>query len=126
MAGGDADLVERARPVLMCMGDTLFHCGALGAGEAIKLVNNRLAATIIGDRSEALVTGTKAGLSLDLMREVMGTTMAGNAHLSVNMPKKSLLGDFTPGLHGGPGAEGRAPRPGAGRGLWASHSPVGT
>jgi 4-hydroxybutyrate dehydrogenase/sulfolactaldehyde 3-reductase len=98
LAGGDAAQVERARPVLMCMGDTLFHCGDLGAGETIKLVNNRLAATIIGAVSEALVTGTKAGLSLDLMREVMGTTMAANAHLSVNMPKKSLVGDFTPGF----------------------------
>ncbi len=98
MAGGDAALVERARPILMCMGDTLFHCGGLGAGETTKLVNNRLAATIIGAVSEALVTGTKAGLSLDLMREVMGTTMAANAHLSVNMPKKSLVGDFTPGF----------------------------
>lgn len=98
MAGGDAALIERARPVLMCMGDTLFHCGALGAGEAMKLVNNCLAAAILGAVSEALVTGSKAGLALDLMREVIGTTMAANAHLSVNLPKKALRGDFSPGF----------------------------
>ncbi len=98
LAGGDAALVERARPVLMCMGDRLFHCGPLGAGETMKLVNNCLAATILGGVAEALVTGTKAGLSLDLMREVISGTMAANAHLSVNLPKKALLGDFAPGF----------------------------
>lgn len=98
MAGGDAALIDRASPVLMCMGDTLFHCGELGAGEAMKLVNNCLAATILGAVSEALVCGTKAGLQLDLMREVIGTTMAANAHLSINLPKKALRGDFSPGF----------------------------
>jgi len=98
MAGGDPELVDRARPLLMCMGDTLFHCGGLGNGEAMKLVNNCLASAILGAVSEALVTGTKAGLELNLMREVIGTTMAANAHLSINLPKKALLGDFSPGF----------------------------
>jgi 4-hydroxybutyrate dehydrogenase/sulfolactaldehyde 3-reductase len=98
MAGGDAAVIEQARPVLMCMGETLFHCGELGCGQAMKLTNNCLAASILAATCEALVTGVKAGLSLDLMREVIGGTMAANAALSTSLPKKALSGDFTPGF----------------------------
>jgi 4-hydroxybutyrate dehydrogenase/sulfolactaldehyde 3-reductase len=98
MAGGDAAVVEQARPVLMCMGETLFHCGGLGCGQAMKLINNCLAASILAASCEALVTGAKAGLSLDLMREVMAGTMAANAALSTSLPRKALRGDFSPGF----------------------------
>ena len=98
MAGGDAAVIEQARPVLMCMGETLFHCGELGCGQAMKLTNNCLAASILAATCEALVTGVKAGLSLDLMREVIAGTMAANAALSASLPKKALRGDFSPGF----------------------------
>ena len=37
--GGDADDVERARPVLAAMGRTITHVGPIGAGQAVKAVN---------------------------------------------------------------------------------------
>ncbi len=98
MAGGDPAIVEQARPVLMCMGETLVHCGDLGCGQAMKLANNCLAASILAATCEALVTGIKAGLSLEMMREVLGGTMAANAALSTSLPKKALRGDFSPGF----------------------------
>jgi 3-hydroxyisobutyrate dehydrogenase-like beta-hydroxyacid dehydrogenase len=98
LAGGEAATIEQARPVLMCMGETLFVCGGLGCGQAMKLTNNCLAAAILAATSEALVTGVKSGLSLDLMREVIGSTMAANAALSTSLPKKALAGDFSPGF----------------------------
>lgn len=98
MIGGDKDVIDRVRPVLECMGDALFHCGELGMGEALKLTNNFLAATILSATSEALVLGTKAGLSLELMTSVMRTTMAWNNQLAVALPKKGLAGDFTAGF----------------------------
>jgi len=98
LAGGDAAAIEAARPVLLCMGETLFPCGPLGCGQAMKLVNNGLAASILEANAEALVTGAKAGLGLDLMREVIANTMAANAGLATALPKKALAGDFTPGF----------------------------
>lgn len=98
MAGGAPDVIEQARPVLMCMGETLFVCGGPGCGHAMKLTNNCLAASILAANSEALASGVKSGLSLDLMREVIASTMAANAGLSTSMPKKALAGDFTPGF----------------------------
>jgi 4-hydroxybutyrate dehydrogenase/sulfolactaldehyde 3-reductase len=98
MVGGNPAVVERVRPVLSCMGRDFFHCGGLGMGEALKLTNNFLAATILSATAEALVMGVKAGLSLDLMTEVMKTTMAWNNQLAVALPKKGLSGDFSPGF----------------------------
>ena len=98
MVGGDPALVTRVRPVLDCMGTDFFYCGDLGMGEALKLTNNFLAATILSATSEALVMGAKAGLTLELMTSVMKTTMAWNNQLAVALPKKGLAGDFTAGF----------------------------
>ena len=98
MVGGDADVIARCRPLLDCMGTDFFHCGDLGAGQTMKLLNNLLAQAIGTANAEALVSGVKAGLTLDLMLSVLRTTMAWNQQLAVGMPKKPLIGNFTPGF----------------------------
>ena len=98
MVGGPADVIARCRPLLDCMGTDFFHCGDLGAGQTMKLLNNLLAQAIGSATTEALVSGVKAGLTLDLMMSVLRTTMAWNQHLAVGMPKRSLIGNFTPGF----------------------------
>jgi 4-hydroxybutyrate dehydrogenase / sulfolactaldehyde 3-reductase len=98
MVGGPADAIARVRPVLDCMGTDFFHCGELGAGEAMKLINNLLATVLLEASSEALVAGVKAGLTLDTMLSVMKTTMAWNNQMAMAMQKRPLLGDFAPGF----------------------------
>lgn len=98
MVGGPADVVARCRPLLDCMGSDFFHCGDLGAGETMKLINNLLATAVSEASIEALVTGTKSGLSLDTMTSVLRTTMAWNNALAIALPKRPLIGDFKPGF----------------------------
>ncbi|MEP7328055.1 MAG: NAD(P)-dependent oxidoreductase [Betaproteobacteria bacterium] len=98
MVGGRADVIARCRPLLDCMGTDFFHCGELGAGQTMKLLNNLLAQAIGSASTEALVAGIKAGLTIELMMSVLRTTMAWNNQLAIAMPKKSLKGDFTPGF----------------------------
>jgi 3-hydroxyisobutyrate dehydrogenase-like beta-hydroxyacid dehydrogenase len=98
MVGGDPAVVARCREVLDAMGTDFFHCGELGAGQTMKLLNNLLAAAIGEASVEAVVAGTKAGLALDLMLCVLKTTMAWNNQLAISMQKRSLMGDFTPGF----------------------------
>jgi len=98
MVGGPAETIARVRPVLDCMGTDFFHCGELGAGQTMKLLNNLLAAAVGEASIEALVAGTKAGLSLETMMSVLRTTMAWNNQLAISMPKRSLAGDFKPGF----------------------------
>ncbi|MGN6303595.1 MAG: NAD(P)-dependent oxidoreductase [Mesorhizobium sp.] len=98
IVGGKPEVVEAVRPILDCMGTDFFYCGELGMGEAMKLTNNFLSAAIMTGTVEALVMGTKSGLSLETMMSVMRTTMAWNNHLGVSLPKKALADDFTPGF----------------------------
>ncbi|UFN48453.1 NAD(P)-dependent oxidoreductase [Roseomonas sp. OT10] len=98
MVGGKPEVIERVKPVLDCMGNETYLCGGVGAGHAMKTVNNLLATTIMAANTEALAIGVKCGLTLELMMEVMKTTMANNAQLYVAMPKKAFKGDDSPGF----------------------------
>ena len=98
MVGGPAQVVERCRPLLACMGSDFFHCGDLGAGQTMKLLNNLLAQAVGAASTETLVAGVKAGLTLETMMSVLRTTMAWSNQLAISMPKKSLAGNFTPGF----------------------------
>ncbi|MDE2394167.1 MAG: NAD(P)-dependent oxidoreductase [Burkholderiales bacterium] len=98
MVGGESADIERAMPVLKCMGTDTFLCGGPGMGHAMKITNNLLATTIMVADTEVLAIGIKAGLKLELMMEVMKTTMAFNHQLYVAMPKKAFIGDDSPGF----------------------------
>ena len=63
--GGDAGDLERARPVLQSLGTTITHVGPIGAGQAVKAVNQViLAGTYLGV-AEGIVLALKAGLDVD-------------------------------------------------------------
>ncbi|MBO1909397.1 NAD(P)-dependent oxidoreductase [Microvirga sp. 3-52] len=98
MIGGDESLIERVRPILGLMGSDLIRCGDLGAGQAMKLINNLLASILLEASVEALVSGVKVGLTLDTMISVLKTTMAWNNQLAIAMHNRALKGDFEPGF----------------------------
>lgn len=98
MVAGDAHAIDRSRPLLAALGNELHVCGDVGAGSAIKLINNALVACVNAASIEALVAGRKAGLDLDLMMTVFKSTMAWNNALATGLPKKALRRDFKPGF----------------------------
>ena len=70
--GGDAADVERARPVLSTMGRTITHVGPVGAGQAVKAVNQViLAGTYLGV-AEGIVLALKAGLDVGQVVDALG------------------------------------------------------
>lgn len=98
LVGGDEALYEDALPVLQCMGKGIKLCGPVGAGSAVKLVNNMLALCIQVSTAEALVLGVKAGPSIDTMYEVFRTTAAWNRPLESAYPDSVFRGDYSPGF----------------------------
>jgi 4-hydroxybutyrate dehydrogenase/sulfolactaldehyde 3-reductase len=98
MVGGDAGDVERAKPVLSLMGDTIVHCGGLGAGIRMKVVNNFMSIALNSLTSEALILAERSGLDPELARTVMLGTAAGQGHLGSTYPAKVLRGDLAPGF----------------------------
>ena len=97
MFGGSEEQMERAGPLLSLLG-RVVHCGPVGHGVTMKLVNNQLAGVTLASVCEALILGCKAGLSFEVMREVLSGTAADNAHLHRSVPERILQGAFDPGF----------------------------
>lgn len=98
MVGGARDAVERARPILSLMGDTIIHCGRLGMGARMKVVNNYMSIALNSLTSEALILAERSGLDPNLAREVMLGTVAGQGHFATTYPAKVLKSDLAPGF----------------------------
>lgn len=78
MVGGDAAVLERARPVLSAMGKNLFHAGPDGAGQVAKVCNNQLLAVQMIGTAEALALGVANGLDAATLAEIMRQSSGGN------------------------------------------------
>jgi 3-hydroxyisobutyrate dehydrogenase-like beta-hydroxyacid dehydrogenase len=70
IAGGNAKVVERCRPVLETMG-TIYHCGAVGMGMVAKLANNAVGLMTIPLVKEARAMAAAYGMDMDLLMQVM-------------------------------------------------------
>jgi len=70
--GGDAGDVERARPVLGALGRTITHVGPIGAGQAVKAVNQVILAGAYLGVAEGIVLAIKAGLDVEQVVEALG------------------------------------------------------
>jgi 3-hydroxyisobutyrate dehydrogenase-like beta-hydroxyacid dehydrogenase len=62
LVGGDQAHLDHAKPVLGAYGDPILHLGALGRGQAVKLVNNALFAANIGLVTAAARLGGQLGI----------------------------------------------------------------
>lgn len=98
MVGGDAEDLAAVEPLLRAMGSDVVHCGGVGSGITMKVVNNYLSCAASVLTAECLVLGVKAGLRLETMLQVMTNTAAKTAHLEMTYPAKAFRGDFTPGF----------------------------
>ena len=70
--GGDAADVERARPVLAALGRTITHVGPIGAGQAVKAVNQVIIAGAYLGVAEGIVLAIKAGLDVEQVVTALG------------------------------------------------------
>jgi 3-hydroxyisobutyrate dehydrogenase len=95
--GGDADDVERARPVLAAMGKTITHVGPIGAGQAVKAVNQVILAGAYLGVAEGIVLAIKAGLDVE---QVVGALGGGAAQSWVlaNRSGRMLDNDYPLGF----------------------------
>ena len=62
MVGADAFLFHRIEPLLRTMGTDILHCGAPGAGQAVKLLNNMVLSATVTALAEALAVAKASGI----------------------------------------------------------------
>lgn len=95
MVGGDADTLADARPVLAAFGNPIRHCGGVGSGQAVKLINQLLVGVHTAVSAEAASLGRALGLDEALLAEVIGTSFGASTMLLRNLPRFAAS-DFTP------------------------------
>ena len=90
MVGGDPAVLERVRPLLSAFGSNIVHCGPVGAGHALKSVNNAMLAVHLWSLGEGLAALTKAGVSPRLALDVINAS-SGRSNASQNLFPERVL-----------------------------------
>jgi 3-hydroxyisobutyrate dehydrogenase len=98
MIGGETDVVQRMRLVLQAMGKDLFHVGPLGAGHAVKALNNYLGAAGTLAGFEALLVAQAFGLEPRAMLEAINASTGKNSTTERKIPQQVLTGAFASGF----------------------------
>ena len=86
MVGGDAVVLEKARPVFAAMGRTITLVGPNGSGSVTKLANQVIVNLNIAAVSEALILATKAGADPKKVYEAIRGGLAGSTVLDAKAP----------------------------------------
>jgi 3-hydroxyisobutyrate dehydrogenase len=71
MVGGPAAAFARFKPMLSAIGKRVVHAGDVGAGHAVKALNNLMSAAHLLASSEALIAGRRFGLDPAVMLEIV-------------------------------------------------------
>lgn len=99
MVGGDADALERVRPVLNAVGnpDRVVHIGPAGAGQVCKACNQICIGGALASVSEAFAIARKAGIDPARVREALLGGFAASRVLEVH-GQRILDGNYVPGF----------------------------
>lgn len=90
MCGGDQATFDRVSPVLRAFGSKVVLVGPVGAGHALKAVNNALLAVHIWSVAEGLAALTKAGVRPSAALEVINAS-SGRSNASENLIPQRVL-----------------------------------
>ena len=90
MVGGDPTLLEQVMPVIDAFGEKIVHCGEIGAGDALKAVNNAMLAVHIWSLGEGLATLEKLGVKPAVALDVINAS-SGRSNTSQNLFPQRVL-----------------------------------
>lgn len=91
MVGGDPADLELARPLLEKMGKNIFHAGASGSGQTVKVCNNMLLGIQMLGTSEALRLGIANGMDPTVLSNIMSKSSGRNWVLELYNPCPGVM-----------------------------------
>ncbi len=103
MVGSSTDEFARIAPLLGLMGSDVTHCGALGCGQVVKLINNALLFEQVAALAEMMVAGERAGVAPEVLLKAVslgsGDSFALRNHglkamVPRNFPEKSFPPEY--------------------------------
>jgi 3-hydroxyisobutyrate dehydrogenase len=97
IAGGDAETVTAMGPIFNAIGNQVRHCGPVGSGQSVKLVNQLLCAVHAVALAEAITLSESLGINPRLAIEVCATG-AGSSWALKNLAPRAIEGDLGSGF----------------------------
>lgn len=98
MVGGTVAGLARVLPALKAMGNQIFHVGPLGAGHAVKALNNYIGAAGTLAAFEALLVARAFGLDPKPMLDAINASTGKNSSTERKIPRDILTGTFASGF----------------------------
>ena len=96
MVGGNEDIFNSVKDLLLCMGDSVLLIGEIGSGNVAKLANQIMVAIHLAAVGEAMVFAEKAGVDTEKVFHAIKGGLAGSTVLNAKMPL-ILDRNFKPG-----------------------------
>lgn len=100
MVGGDAQTFGRIRPLLAAAATDITHCGEVGTGQVVKLVNNMLLIQSVVALAEAMTIGERAGVDRQVLADTLSKGSADSFALRNHGMKSIVPRDFPTGAFG--------------------------
>lgn len=97
MAGGDAAVLERVRPLLDCLGQRIVHVGPNGAGQVAKACNQMIMVAAIEAVAEAMRLAGAAGVDPAKVRQALSCGSAASRVLEI-MGQRMVDRNFSAGI----------------------------
>lgn len=97
MAGGDAAVLERVRPLLEKLGQRIVHIGPNGAGQVAKACNQMIMVAAIEAAAEAMHLARAAGVDPAKVKQALAGGSAGSRVLDI-MGQRMVNRDFSAGI----------------------------
>jgi len=98
MVGGDKVVYERCLEILKLIGKTICHCGPIGSGTQVKLVNNLISFGNLYNSLEGMLLLKKLGLDMKTAFEVIQGSSGDSFVLHQKLPRSVFAGNFEPGF----------------------------
>jgi 3-hydroxyisobutyrate dehydrogenase len=98
MAGGPDATVAACRPLLQTVGAKVVHAGPVGAGHALKALNNLLSATTFLASCEAVEIGRRFGLDPETMLDAINASTGRSLATERKLPDQVLTGRYASGF----------------------------
>ena len=95
MAGGDAEIFKKAKPILDRMGKMALHVGDTGAGNIAKLAINSLLSIHAQGLAEGIVLAEKNGIAPEILMELLNNGALASPFIKIK-GDAILAGNFTP------------------------------
>ena len=96
LMGGERADCDAVHGLMALLASEIHYCGPLGAGQAIKLVNNLVSSTTMAVVAEGYALAKRAGADIDLMTQLLPGSAADSWQLRNGLIGKALAGDFSP------------------------------